>query len=487
MAIMQATMRPSLQSSTSKIRLLATCIGLIVCTFAQHSNAQMIGGPRQRSTTPIPVPSPDPITDPITSPLPDPLISNSLLANTASNYQIIGYYPSWRSATYPVSKIDPKALTVIHYAFLNLCWNGKQGNPAPDAGGQIACKNNAANGAVVLGDYANDPANLSKLVGLKSINPKLKIVPSVGGWTWSNQFSNMAASASTRNNFINSALALVRQYKLDGIDIDWEYPSEAGIPCTSGNTCQRPSDKKNFVLLAQALRSAFDAAGKADGKQYLITIAAGASSNYVNDKSTGNSAWIKSLAASLDWINLMSYDFHGPWNSSNGHVAPLYADPANANSSNLNTNTGVNLYLAAGVLANKLVLGMPFYGYGWKGCATGADGTGQYQACQGSATGSSGATFDFNYLTSKGLLSKDANGKYTKGGQGYARYWNASSRVPYLYNASTKTFISYDDETSIHEKNLYIKAKGLRGAMFWELSADNNQLLNKVISQDLPH
>ena len=409
---------------------------------------------------------------------------------SSTTYQIVGYYPGWTSGTYPVNStnINASHLTLVNYAFLNICWNGVQGNPDPSVNDVIACQGGALNGAVVLGDYTKDPTNLKALVALKSVNPKLKVVASVGGWSWSNKFSTMANSSTSRTNFINSAVALVRQYKLDGLDIDWEYPTNIGVPCTSGNTCQRTTDKQNFVTLVQGLRSAFDSAGSADGKRYMITIAAGADASYVNDPN-GSSAWLATLAASLDWINIMTYDFHGPWDTSSGFVAPLYRDPndTSANAATFNSDASVKLFLATGIAANKLVLGEPFYGYGWAGCAKGTNGDGLYQACTGSAAGSQDSTFDFAFLTEQGYLTKDANGKYTVGGKGFARHWNSASKVPYLYNPSTKVFITYDDEASIHEKNNYIKSKGLRGGMFWELNADRNKTLGNVISNDLPH
>jgi chitinase len=409
---------------------------------------------------------------------------------SATLYEIIGYFPGWTASTFPANStnINANNLTVINYAFLNICWNGQQGNPDPSVNDMKACANSPSNGSIVLGDTAVDPTNLNNLVALKSVNPKLKVVASVGGWSWSNQFSNMASSSTSRTAFINSAVALMRQYKLDGLDIDWEYPTKIGVPCTSGNTCQRTTDKQNFVTLVQGLRSAFDSAGASDGKHYSITIAAGADQGYVYDPS-GSSAWLVQLANSLDWINIMTYDFHGPWDTSSGNVAPLYFDPADksANASVFHTDAAVTLYLNQGLPANKLVIGEPFYGYGWAGCSAGPNGDGLYQACTGSAVGSQDATFNFAFLTDQGYLSKDANGKYTVGGKGFVRHWNSAAKVPYLYNPSTKVFITYDDEASIREKNNYLKAKGLRGGMFWELNADRNKTLGTVLSSDLPH
>jgi len=420
-----------------------------------------------------------------------------------TTYEIVGYYPGWAAANpnpFVVStgNIDAKKHTVVNYAFLDICWNGKHGNPSPDADGTtFPCKDgngttiNPGNGSIVLGDPSLDSTNggsgannLGKLLTLKSVNPNLKLVASVGGWTWSNQFSNMAASSTTRSNFVNSAVSFLRKYKFDGIDIDWEYPTSIGVPCASGQTCQRNADKQNFVQLMKELRAALNTAGSADGKHYLTTIAAGADQSYVEDPS-GSTAWIASLAGNLDWINLMTYDFHGPWETKDGIVAPLYPDAKDA--AGFSSDGTVKMFLAAGVSAKKLVLGIPFYGYGWAGCAAGPNGDGLYQNCTGPATGSQDSTFDFAFLTDQGYLTKDSSGKYTVGGKGFVRRWDSASRVPYLYNKSSKVFITYDDEASVHEKTNYIKGKALRGGMYWEMNADRHKVLGTVLSNDLPH
>lgn len=411
----------------------------------------------------------------------------------APTYEIVGYYPGYASQQFPVNRanIDATRLTTINYAFMDICWDGMHGNPA--SGGEMQCTDPSgdaitANGSIVLGyDPAGEATNLRNLVALKADNPKLKILVAVGGWTWSNQFSNMAASAATRKAFIDSTIALLRQYKLDGIDIDWEYPTSVGVPCTAGRICERPEDMQNLVILAKELRSSLDAAGAADGKRYFITIAAASSTlPYVSDP-RGGSALLAEIANSLDWINLMTYDFHLPFESVSGLNAPLFSDPADKTvewSHTLNADYSVDQYLNAGVPAGKLILGQPFYGYGWAGCAAGQSGDGLYQACTGAAPEYS---FNFAQLTDLGYLTKSSSGTYTQGGAGFTRYWNSAARVPYLYNSSTKVFITYDDEESIREKNRYVRSKGLRGAMFWELNADRNKVLLPVVASELPH
>lgn len=427
-------------------------------------------------------------------------MAHAAMKPSTDKYEIIGYFPSWTSDKFPANSdnIAAKNLTVINYAFLDICWDGHHGNSASDHQDDATaenflespCKNsegapvNLPDGAVTLGNSLLDTKNLSELVALKSINPQLKVLPSIGGWVWSNRFSDMAASVETRANFTTSAVTLIRQHQLDGIDLDWEYPTTIGLPCAADKICQRPSDKTNFISLAQELRAAFDKAGSTDGKHYYITIAAGAGADYVND-TDGKNSWIAQLAKSLDWINVMTYDYHGPFDKRSGFNAPLFSDPREPKARS--ADDSMKLYLAAGVPAKKLTLGMPFYGYGWLVCDAGKT-KGMDQVCTGAATaGTTGNTFTFSYLIKQGYLKKDTAGKYTIAGLGYQRYWNSRTKVPYLYNAAEKTVISYDDEISIHLKDAYILSKGLRGGMFWELNADSDKILGTVISNDLTH
>jgi chitinase len=401
----------------------------------------------------------------------------------APTYEIVGYYAGWTGRL----DLDARQLTVLNYAFLDICWDGRHGNPAE--GGLVPCRDIDGgailppNGCVVAGNPATDAANLARLPALKAANPGLKLVASVGGWSWSNRFSDMAANPETRGIFIDSVVAFLRRHRFDGIDLDWEYPVSIGVRCAAGYTCDRAADKNNFVALARELRAALDSAGAADGKRYLSTIAAGADRSFVFDLD-GSSAWLVELAASLDWINLMTYDYHGTWERAAGFVAPLHRDPADP--AVANADASVALYLRQGIPAAKITLGQPFYGKGWSGCSPGPRGDGLYQPCAGLADVPE-ATFTFADLTDRGYLSRDARGRYSVAGQGFARHWNDAARVPYLYNAATQVFIAYDDEASIREKNRYVIDKGLRGAMFWELNADRHGVLRTVVSEELPH
>ncbi|MWV43283.1 chitinase [Paenibacillus sp. HJL G12] len=420
-------------------------------------------------------------------------------AEAAANasYKVVGYFTDWGiyDPNFQVENVDASKLTHLNYAFADLCWNGKHGNPSNDPGNPNKatwnCKDagvptqtgNVPNGAIVLGDPWADVnnndgvplewedcekgkcGNFYKLKVLKQSNPNLKTLLSVGGWTWSNRFSDVAADPAARTNFANSAVNVIRTYGFDGIDIDWEYPVGGGLPDNS----TRPEDKHNFTLLLQETRDKLTAAGTQDGRNYLLTIAGRANSSYANTTE------LSAIAGILDWINIMTYDFHGDWEQSTNHNAGLYSDPSDPDSVNkFSADSAIQAYMNAGVPASKIVMGVPFYGRGWKNCAPGANGDGLYQTCTPDFNGNyipsgtwdnfeSGATGMFDY----GDLAANYVNK-----SGFTRYWSQASQVPYLYNPTSKTFISYEDPQSVTAKASYIKNRSLGGAMIWDLSED---------------
>ncbi|MBO9600665.1 MAG: chitinase [Cohnella sp.] len=354
----------------------------------------------------------------------------------ARSYKLIAYYPSWGLyLKEPLTKQPVSRLTHINYAFANV-----------------------KDGQVVLGEPDADLRNFEQLKQLKNANPKLRALISVGGWTWSGQFSDAALTSASRQKFAASAVDFMKQYGFDGVDIDWEYPVQGGL---SGNK-ERPEDKRNFTLLLQEIRNQLDAAEKSDGRGYLLTIAGGAFPGYLKNVE------IAAVAQAVDWINLMTYDFHGDWDDSSNHNAPLYADsqdPSRANAGN-NIDAVVDQYLKSGVPAEKLVLGVPFYGRSWTSC--GPANQGLYQDCDGPAR----KMYSFEQIKNQGWINAN----------GFVRYWNSEAKAPYLYKKTTGTFVSYEDAESIGYKTSYLKSRGLGGAMIWEITQDDDAhtLLNKL-------
>ncbi|TFE23522.1 glycoside hydrolase family 18 protein [Cohnella luojiensis] len=370
----------------------------------------------------------------------NPIIAASVPQSTTNpTYKIVAYYPSWAPyQNFPVRKIAAASVTHINYAFANI-----------------------QEGKVVMGDPWTDKSNFQQLRTLKQANPKLKTLISVGGWTWSGRFSNVAISKYSRDRFADSAVKFIRDNGFDGVDIDWEYPVTGGL--ASNKT--RPEDKRNFTFLLQAIRNKLDAAQVKDDRTYLLTIAAGAFTGYVNNTE------IAKVSSIVNWINLMTYDYHGDWDKKSNHHAPLYADPKDPTSAKSNINHTVTTILKAGAPSKKLVLGIPLYGRSWTNC--GSTQQGLYQSCGGGTKGViAKGIHEYGNLEKQGWINS----------QGFARYWNAAAKVPWLYKKSTGTFITYEDKESIAHKAGYIKSKGLGGAMLWEISQDYNRtLLNKLI------
>ncbi len=371
-----------------------------------------------------------------------------LAAAAEADYKVVGYSISWGAYTrnYMPSDVDPTKLTHLNFAFANI-----------------------EGGKVVIGDGNVDSSgknNFRQLRQLKKKNPNLKTLISVGGWTWSKHFSDVALTPQSRKVFADSAVEFIRQHQFDGVDIDWEFPVTGG---NAGNI-ERPEDKQNYTLLMTALREALDVAGKADKKSYLLTTAIGPGERWIKNTEMGKVAQV------VDFMNLMAYDYNGGWNKHSGHVAPLYHDPAytrESNSPNNNISKVVEMLLAEGVPSQKIVLGVPFYGYSWKGCK--AENNGEYQDCAGKGRGSwEAGNLDYSEIEKK-LVNQD----------GFTRYWNDVSKVPFLFNPKSGEFITYEDNQSLGLKLDYLKQKKLGGAMIWELSGDRKETLLKQINQAL--
>ena len=253
---------------------------------------------------------------------------------------------------------------------------------------------------------------------------------SVGGWTWSKGFSDVALTAESRKTFVESAVAFVRRHDLDGFDVDWEYPGMVG----DGNVF-RPEDKQNFTALMADLRAALDLEGKARKRHLALTFAAGASTEFLDHTEMAK------VQASVDFVNLMTYDFRVAGDGGlAGHHANLYPSPSDPDQAS--ADRGVREFLAAGVPPRKLVLGVPFYGRAWSG---------------GHRRGATASTSRARRRAEKietgyASLAADRVGK-----GGFERRWDDKAQAPYLWNAEKKIFISYEDPESLRAKCRYIR------------------------------
>jgi chitinase len=343
---------------------------------------------------------------------------------------IVAYVFTQGQALKP-NEIDAKKLTRVNYAFANI-----------------------AQGRIVEGAPA-DAANLAALTALKRDNPNLTILVSVGGWLWSGGFSDVALTSASRAVFIDSVDAFITRYNLDGLDVDWEYPGMIG----AGHAF-RPEDKQTYTLLLKELRRRFDKmAGKLHHPLYL-TIATGASQEFLDHTEMGE------VAKYVDTVNLMAYDYYEPGgDKTTGNHAPLFTDPADPKA--ISADRSVREYEKAGVPAQKLVLGVPFYGHVWGQVPAASHGLFQ-----------PGQPVPNVYANYSAIVS-------TMLGQGYSRYWDASASVPYLYNPEKQIFVSYEDPESLALKCKYVKQQHLKGIMFWDYFGDPSGTLLGAIDTGL--
>ena len=328
-----------------------------------------------------------------------------------------------RNALIVPSEIAAGKLTHINYAFADI----KEGR--------------------VVEGAALDAENLRLLAALRRQHPHLRILISVGGWTWSNNFSDAALTAESRRRFTDSAIAFVRRHDLDGVDIDWEYPGLRG-----NDNVHRPEDRENFTAMMTELRQALDAEGRSRRRQYLLTFAAGAFPDFIAMTE------MEKVQAVVDFVNLMTYDFRTS-DPIAGHHANLYLHPADTKKRSV--DSAVREFIAVGVPPAKIVVGVPFYGRAWAGIE--GEGTGLYQP---------GRRPTERIETNYGALSATMIDRGD-----FVRMWDSQAQAPYLWNKDTRTFISYDDPESLRLKSAYIRDKGLAGTMFWEYAADKSGVL----------
>jgi len=307
--------------------------------------------------------------------------------NLVNTHIVVAYVTSW-SSIMP----DPSYITHINYAF-----------------GHV---NESFNGVRI----DNEP-RLTSIVDIKKNNPELKIMLSIGGWE-SGRFSEMAADAVNRKAFADDCKRVVDKFGLDGIDIDWEYPTsnEAGISFS-------PDDTGNFTLLMRDIREAI-------GDDKLLTLASSYLAEYIDFKAINNY---------VDFVNIMTYDMGRP----PYHNAPLYKSVFTRN---LSADQSVDAHVAKGIPLSKLTLGMPFYGRGIE------------------------------------KLGRFINYKDISSIEGYTHLWDSVAQVSYIVDDKDSLIFSYDDERSLKIKCEYILQKEMLGAMYWDYDGDDdNGTLRKTV------
>lgn len=352
--------------------------------------------------------------------------------------QVMAYYVP--EADYDAEKIPLEKLTHIIFSFSHVI-----------------------DGKMAFRDEGHDE-KLKQLVAQRAKHPKLKIMIACGGWG-SGNFSEMAATAEGRALFIESAMAFIKEYDLDGMDMDWEYPTsdEAGIGAL-------PEDKPNFTALMKGLREALD---KLDRPQTLSFASAGWKAYY-------DFIELEKVIPVIDYMNVMTYDQIGGNTPYAGHHTPLgwlkESDMEGYPAHDLVKETKkawakmgrewepgsveniIDYCIKRGVPKEKLVIGGAFYGRAYKGVPP--QGNGLYQPNKG--------------VFVHWLPYVDIREKF-ESKNGFTRHWDPVAKAPYLYSPTDSIYISYDDAESLALKVDYVRDQKIGGLMFWELGIDTKE------------
>ena len=372
-----------------------------------------------------------------------------------SGGKIVGVYtPNWQP-TALVDALHGDSVTHVIYAFLHVCGPGQLPEDAPKCVG----KSDYQIATSAIDDSFNDA-----FARLKARAPHVKVVASVGGWGGSDPFFHIADDAAPRAAFAKSAADFLRTHPaFDGIDIDWEHPTNNGA--ANGVQLGSPADGQGVADLMAALRGAMNTLTAENGHKYILTGAINCE-HVIVDKVNYRDA-----AKSMDYIFMMTYDFYGSWKKVIGnHSAPR----ASADNTEDGLDAAIRTMTAAGVPASKLVAGVAMYGRGFTGVAKPAAGqgfsgelhTGTYPAPEGSS--------DWRELAAR-TIDHQGRGKH-----GYQVVFDERTYAWNLYNARSKLFMGYDDPRAVVEKGRMVRDAGLAGVFAWELSQDNGDILNAM-------
>lgn len=348
--------------------------------------------------------------------------------------EIIGYYPSWKWRTMenPMTpaKIPFDKLTMINYAFFY---------PLPD--GKIIGRDSVGDEMILKGERDSVKGGYTPGTALTDLAHQhgVKVLLSIGGWADSYNFPEVASGSATRGTFAHSCVERIKEFGFDGIDIDWEFPGYVEHKGT-------PKDKINCTLLLQAVRDSLNALGKQTGRKYLLSAALPAGAE------TASGFEIEKIAPLLDMLNVMTYDFSGPWDSLSGYNSPLYSP--RSDDSVRNVDAAFKLYSELyKIPASKINIGVPFYGHTFTSCVA------PYSKFDGE---------DTVHFSSHGSDYNDI----VKLMGNFKRYWDDYAKVPYLVSAEWNEFISYDDEESVAAKAQYVLDNNAHGIGIWEITGD---------------
>lgn len=408
------------------------------------------------------------------------------------------YYPDWSAGTNPPEKFDFSKFDILFFAFA------------------------MPNSSSTLTWDSGSQSIIQRLVSARNSSGKsTKIVLSVGGWGGSQWFSQACSNSGNRSKFVNAIVSAIKQYGLDGIDIDWEYPNSTG----AGNP-HSSADAGNLLSLFKSLRTALPS-------PKIISAAVphlpwlGTNGQPLSD--------VSQYAAVMDYLNIMNYDVWGA-SSTPGPNAPLGDLCGTSTQPQANAQAALAQWKKAGFPASKQLLGLPLYGYVSQSTKTALTGSlmpssdmvllvkneeatvsdaqtvvkfvngvhlrsklsgpaEEMQTNKADAGGNVttqdanlqkwyGQQIPFNEIVKSGALVKHSDGTYGEGG-GFTMAWDDCSDTPFLYNTSQKTVVTYDDTWSLGSKASFAKSSGMAGCFTWSLDQDDGTTLQGAIRKAL--
>jgi chitinase len=385
---------------------------------------------------------------------------------TKRSYVKVGYFTQWGiyGRDFQLSKVQNSGaaarLSHLNYAFGPVTADGVCASADPWADWQTPFSAELSVDGV--GDVAGQPiaGNLNQLAELKARNPALRVLISLGGWSGSASFSDAALTDASRRKLVGSCVDLWLRGNLpglpagvaagifDGVDLDWEWPGSEG---NAGNVI-RPADKQNFTLLAAEFRRQLDGLGRATRKHYDLTAFLPAAPAKID---AGFEA--SKIFKYLDFGTVQGYDYHGSWENRTNQQSSLFVPEGAPDNPDFSADNAVNAWISRGAPRGELVLGLPYYSQGWTGVTGGGDG--RFQPATGPAPGVF-ANGTEDYKTVKNL-------------PGFTVYRDWKAGNSWLFDGTT--YWTYDDPAQLLQKTLYIRAKGLGGAMMWSLDGDDDK------------